>query len=245
MTCDTVDRSLDAYVDGELAADEAAEMRAHVDACPACTKRVAERHALIGLVQSLPYYDVPARVRTDVAHTSYRLARRSGTMRRVLTLAAAAVLLIATAGGLARLRGGAGGRGEADDVVDSHVRSLMADHLFDVASTDQHTVKPWFTGRLEFSPPVTDLATLGFPLVGGRVDYVEGHAVAALVYERRRHVINVFVAPDGAFSSRMAPAQSLRGFQVRHWTARGMTWWAVSDLNEAELATFVDALQRM
>ena len=244
MTCDTVDRSLDAYVDGELAPDAAAAMRAHVDACPACARRVAERRALIRLVQALPYYDLPTEVRTRVARTADRAARRSATMRRVVTLAAAAVLLIATAAGLVRLRG-AGGRGEADDVVDSHVRSLMADHLFDVASTDQHTVKPWFAGRVDFSPPVTDLASLGFPLVGGRVDYLQGHAVAALVYQRRRHVINVFVAPGGALASRMAPAQSLRGFQVRHWAARGMTWWAVSDLNDAELATFVDALQRM
>jgi anti-sigma factor RsiW len=118
----------------------------------------------------------------------------------------------------------------------------MGDHLFDVRSTDQHTVKPWFLGKLDFSPPVKDTASVGFPLIGGRLDYIAGRPVAALVYQRRQHTINVFVWPETQPAP--AAAESLRGFQVRHWTRDQMAFWAVSDLNAAELDEFATALQQ-
>ena len=131
----------------------------------------------------------------------------------------------------------------AEDVVNGHVRSLLVDHLFDVRSSDQHAVKPWFLGKLDFTPPVDDLAAIGFPLVGGRLDYVGGRPVAALVYQRRQHTINVFVAPDTDRSRDAIDRRSIRGFHLRHWTRDGMSFWAVSDLNEAELTDFARALQ--
>ena len=132
----------------------------------------------------------------------------------------------------------------AQEVVGSHVRALMGDHLFDVQSTDQHTVKPWFLGKLDFSPPVTDLAQAGFPLTGGRLDYLTGHPVAALVYTRGQHTINVFIWPEGSDAIRSSEARAIRGFHVRHWTRGGMAYWAVSDVNDADLDQFVHALQQ-
>jgi anti-sigma factor RsiW len=124
-------------------------------------------------------------------------------------------------------------------IVSDHVRALQPGHLLDVVSTDQHTVKPWFDGRLDFAPPVKDLAAQGFPLTGGRLDYIDGHEAAALVYNRSKHVINLFVWPDRT-SRDAPPATGARnGYSFAHWTQDGMNFWAVSDVEANQLAEFV------
>jgi len=239
MTCDDLLHDLDPYVDRELPADASAAVRAHLEACPSCRRRVADREALGRLVRLAPYYEAPARLRARVSGR----ADRPRVSPRLIALAAAAVLAVSVGGGLTLLRSTAQRRGVmVDDIVNGHVRSLQAQHLFDVESTDQHTVKPWFLGKLDFAPPVVDLASRGFPLVGGRLDYQAGRPVAALVYQRQKHTINVFVWPT-AESGAGVSEQSLRGFHVRHWVRDHMTFWAVSDLNDAELTEFARALQ--
>ena len=243
MNCPDVDRVIDAYSDDELGPSEAAEVRAHLAACSACGERVAARASLAHLIRRVPYYTAPDRLRVAVA-TTRRPARFSP---RILALAATVTLAVSLGGATVirtvRARQTTAATATmAQDVVGGHVRALTQAHLFDVRSTDQHTVKPWFLGKLDFSPPVVDLAPLGFPLVGGRVDHMGGRAVAALVYQRRQHPIDVFVWPASDSGEAAADARTFRGFQVRHWTRDGMAFWAVSDLNDLELDQFVRAL---
>jgi len=242
MTCADVERDLDAYVDRELDPAPREAMRNHLLDCPACRRRVDDRFVLGRLVRSLPYHTAPDRLR---AGASVPATRRP--LRRMVTWAAAAAIAVSVSGGVALLRLPWSGATlatdtAAADIVNSHVRSLMVDHLFDVQSTDQHTVKPWFAGKLDFSPPVQDLASSGYPLAGGRIDYLSERPVAVLVYRRRQHTISVFVWP--AAERDLAPQTwSTRGFHVKHWIRGGMSFWAVSDLNDPELSGLVRSLQ--
>ena len=239
MMCDDVGRDLEAYVDRELDTDAIAAIRSHVSACASCRQRIAERELLGRLVRSVPYRMAPDRLRARVVTHVER--RRS--LHHLLVRAAAAVVILVVGAGILLVRS-ATTQSDAlvESLVDGHVRSLLADHLFDVQSTDQHTVKPWFLGKLDFSPPVVDLAPAGFPLIGGRLDYVSGHSVAALIYQRQKHTINVFVWPASNQGSG-ARERTIRGFNVRHWVESGMSFWAVSDLNDAELNEFVRGYQ--
>jgi anti-sigma factor RsiW len=243
VSCAEVERLVDAYSDDELDIAQAADMTAHLATCPACRQRVATSADVRRLLRGVPYYAAPERLRRAIA-TTLRPPRAT-----IQWLALAATLLLAVSLGtnsvvrIVRARQAAAATASlAQDVVAGHVRALMGAHLFDVRSTDQHTVKPWFLGKLDFSPPVEDLAPLGFPLAGGRVDQVAGRPVAALVYQRRLHTINVFIWPAADTAGTLTDARSLRGFQIRHWTHDAMAFWAVSDLNDIELDQFVHTL---
>jgi anti-sigma factor RsiW len=188
----------------------------------------------------LPYYRAPSglheRVSTRLRRTPLTASPRSRWRASAWIAAAAALIVFATAGGAWWL--GASGRAtksELTGALDAHLRSLVPGHLVDVASTDQHTVKPWFAGKVEFSPPVTDFAAQGFPLVGGRVDVVGGRSMAALVYSRRNHIINVFIRPAGDVGQR-TDAASLQGINIMGWSNDAMHYWMLSDLNPRELS---------
>jgi anti-sigma factor RsiW len=129
------------------------------------------------------------------------------------------------------------------DVLSAHVRSLQGDHLTDVKTSDQHTVKPWFNGKVEIAPPVVDLTAQGFTLVGGRLDYIDGRAVASVVYRRRAHVINLFVAQEAGSADHGARLDNMRGFNIRRWSAQGLEFFAVSDISADELQEFVEKFE--
>ena len=239
MSCELVEHDLDAYLDRELDAESSAAVREHERTCAACRRQLAQREALSKLVRGAPSYSATDRLLVRVLAQ----ARRSNSVRRVLTWAAA--VLVLSVGTELTLWRSASSRGNviADEVVSDHVRSLMANHLFDVPSTDLHTVKPWFLGKLDFSPPVVDLASIGSPLVGGRLDYVGDRPVAALVYQRQNHTINVFVFPGTDDPATRELVLTVRGFNLRHWIHNGMSFWAVSDSNNAELGEFASTLR--
>ncbi len=253
LNCEDVRPLIEAYVDGELASVRAASLEAHVAGCPACSAALGQQRGLRAALRSrAPYHRAPpgllegivARTTRPEGPSNASRTKATGRVpswqRWALPLAASLVLAILIDSSLQFRRAGDRLAGE---ILDAHVRSLMAEHLADVPSTDQHTVKPWFADKLDFSPPVRDLAANGFPLAGGRLDFIDHHPVAALIYRHRLHVINVFIWPS-ASDRRSAPTDQTReGFNLVHWRADGMELWAVSDLNADELDQFVHLLQ--
>jgi len=256
--------SLSAYVDGELSPADATSVARHLATCAHCAAEYQIMLDTVSLLRSeLERFTAPdvlrARIRGAIATTptepmtdSPTLAVAPSTARRsVRSFArpaawAAALLLAAALGSGVTLLASSGNRGTnttADQVLASHVRSLMPDHLTDVRSSDQHNVKPWFNGRLDFSPTVPRLEEQGFPLVGGRVDYIGGRPVAAVVYSRRQHLINVFSWPSTDHAEGLT-ASTANGYNLLHWRAGGTERWVVSDLNAAELRGLITLLQR-
>jgi anti-sigma factor RsiW len=240
MTCHEATPLAQAYADGELDLIRSMDLEVHLGVCPACSlahQRIQELKK--ALASANLYYAAPASLR-GMIQAGIDIKERRPSQARVAwwTLLKPAIPALAVAVLALLLVPAFSGHRLADEIVANHVRSLMVDHRTDVSSSDQHTVKPWFQGKLDFSPPVSDFAEQGYPLIGGRLDYLERRPVAALVYKHREHVINCFVWPDGARTDSGRSASSLQGFNLVHWTGQGMNFWIVSDVNQAELLEF-------
>lgn len=254
MTCQDARGLLHPYSDGELDLVRHVEVEGHIAGCAECGARADDLRSLrAALASPTLQYRAPAALRDRVRLAAFPGAEPEVRGRRRFRLrsapiAAAASLLVGATVTLAILssRGGISAEGRlADQVIAGHVRSLQIDHLTDVASSDRHTVKPWFAGKLDFAPQAPDLSSEGFPLKGGRLDYLDDRPVAALVYYRRRHSINLFTWPTAA-GPEQQPVRALarQGFHVRHWRHSGMTYWAISDLNDEELDAFAREFRR-
>ena len=245
MNCQEAKNQIQAYLDGELDLTRSLEQEAHLRECSVCSQALNSLHLLAQSLRndSLRFPPPPSlekRLRSAL-HREGGSRAQTFRWRWLIPALSAAALLIVFAGYFLT-------RTPADDlvsseIVSSHVRSLMtSSHLIDVPSEDPHTVKPWFDGKLDFSPPVKDLTAQGFALIGGRLDYIANRPVAVLIYQRRKHTINVFVWP--AAESDIKPvAQVRQGYNLIHWTKSGMMFWAVSDLNLAELQQLAEELQ--
>jgi anti-sigma factor RsiW len=249
MNCKVAQNLINGYVDGELDLVRNLEIERHIQDCALCAQGYKNHQVLRnGTKTGSLYFKAPVDLQRRIQWALRKAAKAESAprwlswswVRMAAPLAAAALVLFTL---VPFLRGPSTDEFLTREVVSGHVRSLMATHLADVPSSDQHTVKPWFNGKLDFSPPVQDLATQGFPLVGGRLDYLDNRPVAALIYQRAKHLINVFIWPSSERSDSGIKSETGQGYHVFHWTRSGMTYWAVSDLEESQLQEFVQLLQ--
>jgi anti-sigma factor RsiW len=245
-SCDEMRLLMQADVDGELQPAEAARIGAHMEHCPDCVEAQTQLLALSARLQSdAPRYPASDRLRAAVTASIAAATPLAPSIRRRISFAPGMSFGggFALAACLALFLLLPRGDGLPDAVVAAHIRALQPGHLMDVVSTDQHTVKPWFDGRLPFAPPVKDLANVGYPLAGGRMDYLSGQTAAALVYRHGQHLIDLFAWPSADAMDRIPASGERDGYNFLRWRQDGMTFWAVSDLNPQELAAFVEDWQ--
>jgi len=252
VNCDDARVLIHPYLDDEIDLATAVELQRHLAGCPACAHEVEVMAALRSRLKDEVFrFEAPAALKERLrgatpspSRAGGYLARRAAWAPRLIRIAvpmavgAMIAVIVVPFTSSQNLN-----RHLAREVVASHVRSLMASHLMDVASTDQHTVKPWFNGKIDFSPPVNDFAKDGFPLVGGRLDYIDDRPVAALVYEHGKHVINVFMWPVSSGATSAGTTKTQQGYNVEQLTVAGIDCWVVSDLNKRELAEFAQLLR--
>jgi anti-sigma factor RsiW len=245
MTCEQAQPLLSAYFDRELDAASSLEVALHAQACDGCAAILQQHQGLrAALAQPALVFSPPSgleeRVRNSVRR-EVRMRTPSASSRwRWAAVPLAAALAAALSWSVASYRAAPSGEDLVlAELVSGHVRSLMADHLVDVATSDRHTVKPWFNGKVDFAPPVADFAASGFQLVGGRVDYIARRPVAVLVYKWKQHTVNVFIwRSEGAARAELR-SLTHEGYQLVSWEQSGLSFWAVSDLNLLDLGKLV------
>lgn len=251
MSCQTTQELIHAYVDGELDLARSLEVEQHTQECQVCATVYRNQTALRSAFKdSSLYYSAPEKLNKRIRSSLRREAKsevghRSFAWRWLPVGALALVLLMALVvwRAVPVLRP-SGDELLAQEVLSNHVRALQLEsHHIDVISEDPHTVKPWFDGKLDFAPPVKDFSSQGFPLLGGRLEYLNNRAVAALVYQRQKHYINLYIWPAEQSSAASEVADKRQGYNLLHWTNSGMNYWAVSDLNGVELHEFARLVQ--
>jgi anti-sigma factor RsiW len=246
LNCQQTHELIHGYLDSELDLVNTIEIEKHLADCDACARSYQAMRSLQSTLSDnalrfAPPANLERKLRAKVrSENKSRMTLRWEWLVLAGSLIAAMIVI---AVGLAIFSKPSPDDVLAKEIVSSHVRSLMADHLTDVPSSDQHTVKPWFDGRLDFSPPVKDLSQQGFSLNGGRLDYIGNRPVAALVYQRRQHPINLFVWPSNDVVAKSEKASVTHGYNLIGWSNGGMAYYVVSDLNLAELQQFVQLLQ--
>jgi anti-sigma factor RsiW len=239
VNCPEAQSLLSPHLDNELDLLRSVDLEQHLQTCPDCRRRSQQTKAARGAVrEQATYFAAPDALREKIMATLPAARRTTATPVWFNLSAGFALLVIVISSVYSNLPIARSKDRVAEEIVSGHVRALMANHLTDIASSDRHTVKPWFTSKIDFSPRVIDLAAQGFPLIGGRLDYVANRAAAALVYRHDRHVINLFIWPATADQSSDAKTLERSGYNIVHWATAGMEYWAVSDLNSVDLKKF-------
>ena len=249
MTCAHARPLLSAYCDRELDVAKSLEIEDHVRACQGCAAALQQYEALRATLVATPLAFAPPkglerRVRSAVRREAgFQLVSLLPRWRWAAVPLAAALVAVLSWRVAIHSGGMSGEDAVLAELVSAHIRSLMVDHLVDVATSDQHTVKPWFNGKVDLAPPVTDLTASGFPLIGGRMDYIGGRPVAVVVYKRRQHVVNVFVWPSRNDDDQGLRPLAFQGYHLLRWKRSGLTFWAVSDVNLSDLQTLQGLLR--
>jgi anti-sigma factor RsiW len=253
MMCQETRRVLGAYFDGELDLAYRLDIDGHLRRCTGCAETLKTYQELRYGIQASPmYYKASAKLKTSIriplqdtgkAEVSWRRPSSSGKIQWFAIAASIVAVTIATAIVLTALSGSSATEVIATEVLDAHLRSMMRDHLVDVSSSDQDALKPWFAGKLDFVPPVRDLTDQGFSLIGGRLEYLNKRPVAALVFRRGQHTINLFVWPASRPDASIHTS-TIQGYSLVHCSWLGVTYWAISDLNPGELRELVKYQQR-
>jgi anti-sigma factor RsiW len=245
MTCDETEVLMHALLDGELDAGHARDVEAHIAECASCTDALAAYRQMSGAIAKADLrYTAPDGLRRRIEAGLPKGATppsRRAVLRGFAT--GSGISALAATGIVAIMLRNDDQERIISEIASAHLRSLQAGHLTDVLSTDQHTVKPWFNGKLDVAPPVIDLTAQGFTLIGGRLDYVDARPIGAVIYKRRAHVINLFVAQTANMEHRAPRTETFQGFNIRHWSNRGLNFWAISDLGADELAEFSEKFE--
>jgi len=247
VDCKEIQQQLERYFDGELPLSDKRALAEHLERCGECSGLLNGLKTIHVALNKQAVFPVPAglkrRVRKQLRDDTAEDDRLGVVLPWMGFSGGVAALVSLITWGMLSFVAPPADSTVLDEIVSAHVRSLIVDHVTDIASSDQHTVKPWFKGKVDFAVPVTDLAGHGFPLLGGRMDYLRHRPVAAVVYRRRAHVVNVFVWPSDDGGYRAIEAESRRGYGVLHWIDAGLQYWMISDLNEKELGQLAGLLR--
>jgi len=244
VDCEQIQTKIESYLDGELTLSDRRDFECHVSVCTGCSHKLESMRTIQKMIRNTGYSNTPSALKRNIQNQlrdyTGEEAKNSGWLRWVgfgggaMAAGSLATWVMMTFLFITPLQ-----TKITDEIISSHVRSLMVDHVTDVKSSDQHTVKPWFNGRLDYSPPVKNIDKAGFELLGGRLDYLQGKVTAALVNKRRAHIINTFISKNNHSEINTEPKLIQRqGYNLLFWKKNGLDYWVISDLNQKELTEF-------
>jgi anti-sigma factor RsiW len=244
VNCEQIEKNIELYLDGELTLSDRRDFEEHITNCTNCSDKLASMRAIQNMIHNTEYSNAPSSLKLNIQNKLRDCTgeeNKQSSFLNLLGIGGGSMLAgsFATWAFMSFIFITPMQTQLADEIISSHVNSLMAEHITDIKTDDRHVVKPWFNGRVDFSPPVKDLKKAGFELLGGRLDYMQGKVIAALVNKRRKHIINTFIFKNESSNIETKPQLLQRhGYNLIHWESNGLEYWVISDLNKKELSQF-------